>query len=170
MNEFDRRILSVAQNHVDLAELAHSLGGTAIVEHFGYTLKIGSAADPISFGFPRSATLAMQSDAWFFLQYVSSCVMYPDSSFWFQDSGGIQLQVTDTGSGEVLYSTPSSAGSLTATISRAQPGAPLLLPIARILPPNTNIKVDITEIGVSSMGSDPVSFWLFFGGSRVAQV
>jgi len=171
MNEFDARLLDVTQNHVDLAALLQSLGAQGLIEHIGYALQLGSSAAPLLSGVMQSDVLAMQSDAWFVLQYVSSCVVRPDTPFWFTDSGNINLRITDTGAGEVLYSTPSSAGVLTATISRAQTGIPLLFPLPRIIPPNTNVKVDVTQLGVNvSDNQEPVGFWVFLGGSRIAMV
>lgn len=171
MNEFDRRLIEVAANHVDLTEMARALGAGGQFEHFSYTLRIGTAAAPLLNGVQRSGRLAMQSDAWFVMQYVSSCVIRPNSPQWFTDSGSIQLRVTDTGEGDTLYSSPTSAGVLTATISRPQSGIPLLLPIPRIIPPNTNLKVDVTQLGVNiSDNQEPIGFWLFFGGSRIAVV
>ena len=171
MNEFDRRLIEVAANHVDLSAMARALGAGGQFEHFSYVLRIGTEDEPLLDGVERSGYLAMQSDAWFVMQYVSSCVIRPDSPQWFTDSGSIQLRVTDTGESDSLYSSPTSAGVLTATISRPQTGIPLLLPIPRIVPPNTNLKVDVTQLGVNlTDNQEPIGFWLFFGGSRIAVV
>jgi hypothetical protein len=170
MNEFERRMLEVARQHVDLAEALHSMGSNAIVEHFGYSARIGSEASPLLDGVQQSTLLALQSDAWFVLQYISSCVVLPDSTWYGTDSGNIQLQITDTGEGNVLYSTPSSAGVLTATISRPQTGIPFLLPIPRLIPPNTNIKIDVTQMGVTVDNTEPVGFFISLMGSRVAMI
>jgi len=168
MNEFDARLLDVTQNHVDLAELLQALGANGQIEHFGYTLQLGSAASPLLSGVMQADVLALQSDAWFVLQYVSSCVVRPNTPQWFTDSGNIMLRIVDTGAGEVLYSTPSSAGVLTATISRPQTGVPLLLPLPRIIPPNTNIQVSATQLGVNVVDNfEPIGFWVFLGGSRI---
>lgn len=171
MNEFDARLVDVAQNHADLVELARSLGASGLVEHFSYTLPIGSEAAPLVNGVLRAGVLAMEADAFFVLQYVSSCVVRPDMPYWFLDSGNIKLRIADTGAGDVIYSSPLSAGVLTATISRAQTGIPLLLPIPRLIPPQTNINVEVTQLGVNvTDNQEPIGFWLFFGGSRIAMV
>lgn len=171
MNEFERRMIEVAQRHVDLSDIAKAMGRTAQIEHFGYTARLGTVASPLLSGVMQSKVLAMQSDAWFVLQYVSSCVIRPDEPWYMQDSGNIKLQITDTGAGSVLFSTPSSAGVLTATISRPQTGTPFLLPIPRLIPPNTNVKIDATQMGVNGTDNkEPLGFWIALMGSRVAQV
>lgn len=170
MNEFERRQIEVAKRHVDLSALVKRLGGSPLVEHFGYTVQIGGPYVPLLNGVTQSKILAMQSDAWFVLQYVSSCVVRPDQPWYFQDSGNIKLQITDTGAGNILYSTPSTAGVLTATISRPQTGTPFLLPIPRLIAPNTNIKIDATQLGVNITDNlEPIGFWLSLMGSRVTQ-
>ncbi len=141
------------------------------MEHFGYTLRLGSEASPLLNGVMQSGVLVMQSDAWFLQEYVNSCVIRPDLPYWFTDSGNINLRVTEPGAGEVWYSSPSSAGVLTATISRAQTGIPLLLPTPRLIPPNTNVRVDATQLGVNiTDNQEPIGFWITLGGSRIAMV
>lgn len=168
MNEFERRLLEVAKNHDDLVDLAGALGANALVEHYGYTAQFGDGVNPLLSGVTHTVLKTMQADAWFVLQYVSSCVVRPSTRQWCVDSGNIQLQVTDTGTGDVLFSQPLSAGVLTATISRAQSGVPMLLPIPRVLPPNTNVKVEATQLGNAAGNDEPFYFFLFLGGSRVA--
>lgn len=165
MNEFERRMLEVARNHNDLVDLAKAAGVGALVEHYGYTVAFGGAAAPLLSGVAHTVLKTMQADAWFVLQYVSSCVVRPSSKQWATDAGNINLQITDTGSGDILFSQPLSAGVLTATVSRGQSGVPMLLPIPRILPPNTNVKVEATQLGAVD---EPLYFFLFLGGSRIA--
>ena len=158
MNEFERRLLEVAQNHNDLVELAGAAGKGALVEHFTYCFKFNLVTPVLTILKP------ILSDAWFVLQYISSAVQLTASQQWLTDSGLIQLQLTDTGSGDILFSEPLSAGVLTGTISRAQSGVPMLLPIPRLISPNTIIKADVTPL---TAGAD--AFYLVLGGSRIAQ-
>ena len=160
MNEFERRLLEVVQNHNDLATLAKAAGPAPLVEHFSYTWRMDLNLNQTTILKP------MLSDAWFVIQYVASCVQNESSYQWFTDSGQIQLQLTDTGSGEILFSQPLSAGVLTGTISRAQTGTPMLLPIPRLVAPNTIMKADIVPQG-SAVGDADV-FFLTLGGSRIA--
>lgn len=159
MNEFERRLLECVQNHNDLVSLVKAAGPGALVEHFAYTWRMdqnlgqGTVIKPIL------------SDAWFVLQYVGSCVQNESTFQWFTDSGQVQLQLTDTGTGEILFSQPLSAGVLTGTVSRAQSGTPMMLPVPRLIPPGTIIKADVVVQGAA----DVDVFFLTLGGSRIAQ-
>jgi hypothetical protein len=168
MNEFNRRMLALAQQHADLRSLVAAMGSTATIEHFGYSLRLGSEASPLTDGTLFSDVIPMQADSWFALQYVSSCVIRPETPYWCSDSGNVQLEMTDTGAGFTFYSTPSSAGVLTATISRPQPGIPFLLPILRLIPPSTNVKVDARQMGVNvTDNQEPIAFFVSLQGSRI---
>lgn len=169
MNEFERRQLEIAQNHVDLKDVVAAMKRTAVIEHFGYTAALGSIAAPLVAGVPQSVNIPLQADAYFVLQYVSTAVIKPNTPFWCTDAGNILLQITDTGSGEVLFNTPSLGGILTGTTTRPQTGIPLLLPIPRVIKPNTTVKIDVTQLGVNvTDNQQPVGFFLSLLGSRIA--
>lgn len=173
MNEFERRQLETAQNHVDLKAVVASLNRTAVVEHFGYVVPLGVPAGMGSLvnAITQTGIVAMQADAYFVLQYISVCVIKPDNPWYMQDAGNILLQITDTGAGEVLYNTQGIGGILAGTATRAQVGVPLLLPIPRIIPPNTNVKIEATQLGVNvGTNQQPVAFFCSLIGSRVASV
>jgi hypothetical protein len=167
-NEFERRMVEIARRHKDLESVVAGLGSRAVIEHFGYTVQIGTEASPLVSGVQQSEILAMQADAWFVLEYISSCVITDGIPWYCLDSGAVQIQLTDTGQGHTLYSTPSSAGVLTATISRPQTGIPFLLAIPRLIPPNTNIKIDATQFADDATTIDAIFVSLI--GSRVAMV
>lgn len=169
MNEFERRVLEITQNHKDLRDLVARLKKSAVIEHFGYTGSVGSIAAPLVNGVTQSFNIPLQADAYFLMQYIATAVIRPDTPWYCTDSGNIMLQITDTGSGEVIYNTPSSAGILTGTTVRPQTGVPLLLPIPRLIRPNTTIKVDVTQSGVNvSDNQQPVGFFISLLGSRIA--
>lgn len=169
MNEFERRQLEVTQNHMDLRAVLASLRKSAVVEHFGYTASLGSIASPLVSGVTQSANIPLQADAYFLMQYISTAVIKPNTPWYFTDSGNVLLQITDTGSGEVLYNTPQLAGILTGTTVRPQTGIPLLLPIPRLIKPNTTIKIDATQLGVNvTENQQPVGFFVSLIGSRIA--
>lgn len=165
MNEFERRALQVAQNHMDLASVVNALGG-ATVEHFSYTLEFSDFANGSlqSAPFVYSQSIAMQADAWFVCHYISGCVILDATPWYCTDDGDIQIQITDVGRGHVLYSLPSSAGVLASTVSRPQTGIPLLLPTPLLLPPNTNVKVDIS-LQTATLTD---AFFVTFAGSRIS--
>lgn len=176
MNEFERRRIETAQNHVDIHSVVASLGESVIIEHFGYSAELGSAAAPFVDGVTQSIIIPMQSDAYFVLQYISTCVVYASTTNTFgtnvfSASGHINMQITDTGAGEVLYNVPAIASILAGTPNRAQVGIPLLLPMPRVIPPNVNIKIDATQTGHNATSVQAVQgFWVGLFGSRVAQV
>lgn len=169
MNEYERRRLELAQNHEDLRGLIASMKRTAVIEHFGYTASLGSVAAPLVNAVPQSVNIPLQADAYFLLQYISTAVIRPNTPWYFTDSGSISLQITDTGAGEVLFNTPSLAGILAGTPTRPQTGIPLLLPIPRLIRPNTTIKIDATQLGVNvTDNQQPVGFFISLLGSRIA--
>lgn len=169
MNEFERRQLEITQNHVDLRAVVAAMRHTAVIEHFGYTGAAGSVAAPLVAGAPFSINIPLQADAYFLMQYVSTCVIRPNTPWYCTDSGNILLQITDTGSGEVLFNTAAPAGILTGTTARPQTGIPLLLPIPRLIKPNTTIKIDGTQLGVNGTDNQqPVGFFISLIGSRIA--
>jgi hypothetical protein len=171
MNELERRRLEIAQNHLDLLAVAHSFSSDPIIEHFGYTIQIGSVAVPLADGVTQQGVIQIQSDAYFVLQYITSCVIKPDTPQYMQQSGNVDLQITDTGSGHVLYNTPQRGGILTGTATRGLTGWPLLVPIPRVLLPNTNVKIEATQRGVNGTDNQPpVAFFVSLLGSRVLQV
>lgn len=169
MNEFERRQLEVAQNHVDLRRVVADMKRAAIIEHFGYTASLGSIAAPLVNGVTQSASIPLQADAYFVLQYISTTVIKPNTPSLCTDSGNILLQITDTGSGEVLFNAPNVAAILTGTATRPQTGIPLLLPIPRVIKPNTIVKLDVTQFGVNvTDNQQPVGFFVSLIGSRIA--
>ena len=47
-------------------------------------------------------------------------------------------------------------------------GVPYVFPSPRLIPPNTNIKVEVTQLGVFALTNpQPVGFYLMLHGARV---
>jgi hypothetical protein len=90
-----------------------------------------------------------------------------------RDPGNILLQVTDTGAGEELYSQPPGfagfpAATMTGAPTRGMTGIPYLFPIPRLIPPNTNIQVTMTQFGVTALSNPlPVGAYFMLNGARV---
>ena len=104
LNEFERRVLEVTQNDLDLRQLVRETGSGRPPEYFGYALQIGSAASPLVNGVTQQGVINVQADAWFLLQYINAAVILPNGSTWgalsqFTGSGNVLLQITDTGAG-----------------------------------------------------------------------
>lgn len=170
LNEFEQRLEQVMANHMDVTGLVQALGSKALVQHFGYDLQLGSAASPLLSGVGQAGQIAIRSDSWFLFSYINSCVIRPNSPQWFTDSGNVLIQVVDTGAADVLFSSRGSAGTHTATVSRPQTGIPLLLPLPRLIPPNTNIRIEATQLGVNGTDNqEPIGFWIALMGARIME-
>ncbi len=176
MNEYERRVLEITENHEALKAIVESLGSSAVVEYFGYVVEIGSIASPLVNGVTQQVTIATRADSWFVVEYLSSAVILPNGSTFgdlsvFTDPGNINLQITDTGAGKEIYNSAGPAGILTGAPNAAIAGVPLLLPTPRPIPPNTNIKVEATQLGLTALENpQPVGFFLMLNGARISIV
>ena len=83
-------------------------------------------------------------------------------------SFNINLQLTDTGSGHELFNQASPAGLVSGTPNLTAPGVPYLFSIPRVIPPNTNLKVEATQLGTVAVNNPPpLAFWLIINGVKV---
>lgn len=176
VNEFERRFLEVTQNHLDLKEA--NAGNSLPPEYFGYSLQIGSAANPLVVNVGQQGIIPIQADAWFVIEYISVGVILPAGSTFgdltqITDAGNIQLQITDTGAGQELYNLPSGFPGFPALLLAGSPiqaaaGIPYVFPTPRLVPPNTNIKVEATQLGFTALTNpQPVGFYIMLNGARV---
>lgn len=173
MNEWERRRIETFKNHLDLMSIAQRLGPNALVEYFGYSAQVGSQAAPLVLGVPQQSIIAVQADSHFVLQYISTAIVQPDvalQGIYALPSGNIILQITDTGAGEVLYSSPANAATVTGTVLPGQTGIPLLLPVPRVIPPNTNIKIEAQVFNSGAAYPAPYACYVSLLGARVAQI
>ena len=171
MNEFERRKLEIAQNHVDFISVMRQMNANAVVEYFGYSLQIGSAASPLLNGVTQQGTIAIQANADFVMQYLITSVVHPDVLNIAATSLQVLLQITDTGNGDVLFNQPTPAGLVSGTPLGAMTGVPILMPVPRIIPSNTIVKVEATQMGVGGAGNlEPVGFYFSMLGARVSKV
>lgn len=184
MNEFERRFIEIAENHLLIKQAVAGAGSNVIIEYYGYPLQIGSAANPLVNGVTQEGFIAIQADAWFVLEYFSLAVCLPNGSTFGDHSqltqgGNINLQITDTGAGEDLYNGPgpaalvagSPAGSSSGTGTGGPGGIPFVFPTPRLIPPNTNIKIDVTQLGLTALTNpQPDGVFIMLNGARVALV
>lgn len=179
LNEWERRFLEVTQNHLDLQEVIAQTGTGLPPEYFGYSLIVGSAANPLVAGVTQQGIIHIQADAWFVIQYLSVGVILPAGSTFgdltqITDGGNMQLQITDTGAGEELYNLPAGFPGFPAILLAGSPiaaaaGIPYVFPTPRLVPPNTNIKVEMTQLGFTALTNpQPVGAYLMLNGARVA--
>lgn len=178
MNEWERRNLEVLQNHKDLMDIAGTLGAHPIIEYFGYTAKIGLASGGIlAQNAPQQTTIIVQADAYFVLEYITTACVKTDRRSVMQDTGGINLQITDTGAGGVIYNTAFNAGIMTGTPgandydtpSQFSVGIPFIFPIPRIILPHTNIKIEMSRVTTEAGGAETQQFVIALMGARVTR-
>lgn len=168
MNEFEKRMIDIAQRQQDLDAVLMAMGRNVLKEHFGYTTSIKYTDTSAAPSVQRTNIISIQSDAWFVMHSISTAVQTFQTPQWFTDGGPYQIQVTDTASGYTLYSEPSTAGVLTSVNNRAMTGVPFLFPIPHIIPPNANIKIDLVQKWDLPTGIDSVYVTLL--GTRVAMI
>jgi hypothetical protein len=175
LNEFERRFLEMAQAHLNLHQA--NAGGPP-PEYYGYPLQIGSATDTLDDGITHQGVIAIQSDAWFLLQYLSVGVILPTGSQFgdltqMTDGGNLQIQITDTGAGEDLYNTGPGVIAPPAILVAGSPlassaGIPYVFPTPRLIEPNTNILVNVTKLGVSGTENPTIlGVYVMLNGTRV---
>lgn len=166
MNEYEKRLVDIAQRQQDLDAVLLAMGRNVLKEHFGYTVVLRGS--PIAPNVNFTKMTSIQSDAWFVLHYISAGIINVATEQWFSDAGSMQIQITNTGSGQVLYSSPSSAGVLTSVANRAISGVPFLLPVPVLLPPNTNVKIDLSQF--ADTGASYEAAFVSLMGTRVAMI
>lgn len=162
MNEFERRQLDLYVNHMNLLQAAQVPGGRSTIEPYVYSGAIGSAAAPLTNGTAYQMVIPVQADAHFVISYITAVHVLPGNPIFVVSAFG-DLQITDTGNGQTLYN---QAGPSDVLVGGADfgpaPGLPFMLPIPRIILPNTNIKVDYIHRGADSNG-----YQIAFFGARV---
>jgi len=170
MNEFEKRMIDIAQRQQDLDAVLMAMGRNVLKEHFGYTTSVtfGQFDPPPTTA--RTKLISIQSDAWFVMHSISACMQKSNTPQWFTDAGPFQIQVTDTASGYTLYSEPSTAGVLTSVNNRAITGVPFLFPIPHIIPPNANIKIDLVQKWDTADGFLADTIFVTLLGTRVAMI
>lgn len=178
LSEFERRFLEVTDNFLDLREAIRATGSNIPPEYFAYSIQLGSATNVLTNGVTQSGVITIQSDAWFVIQYIMCGVILPNGSTYgdlgqVRDPGNILLQITDTGAGQELFSQPAGlagfpAGITTGAALRVNSGVPYVFPTPRLVPPNTNIKVDMTQLGFTVLTNPlPVGGYLTLNGARI---
>lgn len=174
LNEAERRILNIVQNDLDLYAVVGSLGKQALVEYYGYVLPLATSASPLVAGVTQTGLLPIQADAFFVLQYLSLGVVLPAGSTF----GGAQVvtpasdvlvQITDTGSGHELFNQAIPGALIAGSPGLGGGGIPLVYSIPRVIPPNTNIKIEATQIGTTALTNpQPARFWAMLNGAKVS--
>jgi hypothetical protein len=176
LNEYARRFLDVTQQHRAL--LQANAGGPP-PEYFGYVAQLGSATNTLTNGVSFQTAISIQADAWFLWEYLSVGVTMPATPPFggpeqFTEGGNLLLQITNTGTGDDLYSIPSGFAGMPATLSAGSPnaggaGIPYIFPTPVLLPPNTNVNILVQKLGTNAGADNPdlTGAWVMLNGSRV---
>jgi hypothetical protein len=156
MNEFERRMLDTIQTSAYFASMIREDKAVSAIDYYNYNFSVGTVAVPLAIGSTTSFTLQIQSDSYFVLNYMSAMAF--DNAGVFSPQANILMQVTDTGSGKTFYSQPAQLSLVTGS-----QGFPFILSAPRVVNPNTNLKVDLTNAtGVTLSG-----IFVNFMGARV---
>jgi len=159
MNEYERRVLDLAQNNMNLREAAAAEGRLSLIEYFGYSTQIGSRTAPVLSGEDRQAVIPIQADSYFVLSYIIASEVYTGAPEFVEKPADFTLQITDTGAGKTLYSSPTVAELLVGGANAYIQGIPLLLAVPRVIRPNTNVKIDINNFGPNSLAGIFISLF-----------
>ena len=174
LNEFQRRFLEVVQQRLYLHQ---ANAGGPDPESFGYPAILGNGSQ-LTNGATVQSIITVQSDAWFLWEYISTGVVLPATGAFGDPSqvtgaGNVLLQITLPGMGDDLYHIPAGFSGVPAAITTgssvsAAAGIPYIFPTPVLLPPNTNINISATQLGVAA-GSNPVplAFYVMLHGARI---
>lgn len=175
LSEQERRFLQLVQDNVDLDRL---IGPDVLLQPYTYPLLIGQGSDnftpnPLVNGVTQSGIITIQADAFFMLKYIETCVVLPTGStdggtMFASPANNVSLQITDTGAGHDLFNQATPAGLVTGTPWRGCAGVPYMFSHPRLIPPNTNIKVEATQLGLTALTNpQPLQFWIMLAGVKV---
>lgn len=151
MNDFERRMLDISQNSAYIAAVARQGQKIIAIDSFAYNLTIG----PVPSTTQAQGIIQIQSDSDFVLIYMQG-VGVVNNAIAINPNATVQIQ--DTGSGKTFFNQPTQL-----SLSFGNTGFPFILPSPRVIAPNTNIKVDITNIFSAADSTYYFSFW----GARV---
>lgn len=166
MNEFERRFVDQAINHRDLSAAVDAAGFSAIKRYFGYSATLGVDAVAMVVGQIYNASIPVQANGYFYMQHISlaaSRSAAPQTAY----PPSVNLQITDTGSGDVLFAGPTLGTLAAGSVGLLSTGIPLIMPTPRLIPPNSNILVEITPLASNAV---PQLVYITLGGSRVEKV
>lgn len=172
MNEFERRFLEITQNHVDFVRALKAAGGGNLVEYRGYSATFPAFVA----GVALQQIIPIEADAAFVLQYLTVATILPNGSTYgalslASNSANVMMKITDMGSGEALYNQAVPAGLAAGSPLPGMTGIPFLMPVPRIIPSNTNIQIELQNLGFTAVSNPlPVAAYVTLNGARVQGV
>lgn len=141
MNDFERRVLDVVQSASYIDAVRRKDAKILAIDYFAYNVNV---LDVAAAGGTGNGIIQVQSDSDFALVYMSAAIT--DQVPAFIANPLATVQVTDTGSGKTFFSNPTLFG-----LAFGNAGYPFLLPAPRVVAPNTNIKIDVTNISAATV-------------------
>lgn len=157
MNEFERKYLDILKRNDYIAAVARPGREIVAIDYYAYNTVIGSPAAPVAAGGSAQALIQIQADSDFVMTHIAggSQVLVTNQISY---TAPVLMQLTDTGSGKRYFSSPTPMASV------AGSGAfPFLLPSPRVLQPNTNLQIDVFNLGANPL--EQIS--LAFHGARI---
>ena len=156
MNDYERRVLDCAKFHMEVSEAARAASQGYVSEYYTYTTRI-----PLN-AVASQSVIPIQADSDFALVYISLATIEAGR---FTTAVPYPIQITDTGEGKDLFSSPANGALVTGGTSPLILGGyaavPFMLPFPRIIPRNTNVKIDIPA-------PTPADVWVTLTGARIA--
>lgn len=152
MNDFQRRLLDAVQNSAWIAAVARKDREILGIDYYTYT---SPSIAGLAVGATTQVVIPIQSDSDFALTYMSGSVVV----------GGVvvnnpvsTLQITDTGTGKTFFSAPTLFG-----LVMGSSGTPFYLPAPRVIAPNTNINLSVTNVA----GAGAADYFMSLLGARI---
>jgi hypothetical protein len=150
MNEFERRLLDAVQNSAWIASVARPGRTILDIDYYNYNTSILGLVTATT----STAVIQIQSDSDFAIAYMSGAAIVAGAV---QNDPVALIQYTDTGTGKTFFQNPTLF-----SLVEGNNGLPFYLPAPRVLAPNTNINVTITN----NIGST-ADFFVNLLGARI---
>jgi len=151
MNEFERRLLDVVQNSAWIASVARPNRKILDIDYYNYNVSIAAIAVAAS----GTGNIQIQADSDFAITYISGSVVVGGAVVTNPVS---TIQVTDQGSGKTFFSAATLFGLVTGV-----GGLPFYLPAPRVVAPNTNLQIAVTNVA----GAGAADYYVNFLGARI---
>lgn len=150
MNEFERRLIDAMQQDSWIKQVARKDKKIVDVDYFVYTATLTALA----VGNSAQTNIQVQADSDFALAYMSGQMVVGGAVSFLPST----VQITDTGSGKTFFSAPALFN-----LVMGNAGLPFYLPAPRVIAPNTNIQLNVTNVAMGGA----TDYWFAFLGARI---
>lgn len=157
-NEFQARYLEILKGSPYIQSVAKPGRQIVNIEYYSYNTRIGTVAAPLLNGVAQTSTIETQADSDFVIAYTSFCSQDIDNaSLSFNQTFLLQMQ--DQSSGKFFYNVP-----VLSSLVAGGGGFPFVNPAPRVLNPNTNLLVSVTN---QNPNINPVGAFIALHGQRI---